>query len=646
MGGITNPEAVGASGAAVAGVWTEEQIRSAVAGANISVLRVALYHQTKDPELLAMESQEYPVRGGALTVFSVPREHHQTIRDKAIAYLLSGAPEVPPPTLEEAAHLMELYSGKRPDPVAAQYGYEELAFEDFPRDTRWNEEGARPGAEDFRVLIVGAGLSAMAAAVQLDRLGIAYDIVERHADLGGTWLINNYPEARVDVSSFVYQFKFEKNYPWSSFFAPRVELQQYANHIVDKYDIRRHIRFGTAVQGAEWDEDAKVWHVHCLCDGEQQETRTANVVISATGLFNTPRIPDIEGLDTFQGRMFHTTHWDESYDFAGKRVALIGTGSTGCQLARGVAAKADHLTIFQRTPSWVTPVEGYHAKIPTDKRWMLDNMPGYHNWFVYLNYYAELQMQKFQEMDPEWIARGGRVNEYNAKLRETLAGFIESKVGYRKDLCEKLTPNVVPMARRLVIDNEWYETCARDNVTVETGGIARITEAGIETTDGAEHAFDLIVLSTGFDVSKYVLPTRYLGRDGISLEDVWEQDGARAFKGMTVNGFPNFFMMYGPNGQARIGSFHSWAENFARYISGLMVHAIEHGKRAMVVKDEAFLRYNADMDEAMKTMLWETETGESYYVNEHGRAGVNMPWSVHEYYAMIREPDIENYEFF
>ncbi len=623
---------------------SERSIRAAVDEANVGVLRVALYHETKDPELAAIPAIEWPIRGGALMAFSIPRETHQLVRDKAVQYLLQRPAPVAPPTKEEAGALMQMFTGKKQSPAAIDYGYEELAFDPVPRDAKWHEKPADHVLDAFEVTIVGAGFSAFAAAIQLDRLGIKWRIVERHEGLGGTWLINNYPEARVDVSTFLYQYKFEKNYPWESYYAPRDELQKYANYIVDKYGLRERMSFNTKLLAANWDEAAHQWAIDLeQADGTTQQI-TSNAIISASGLFNTPKRPDIPGIDTFRGKMFHTTEWDHDFDYAGKRVALIGTGSTGLQLARGVAESAAHLTVFQRTASWVTPVNGYRSKISAGKRWLLDHMPGYNNWFVYLNYYAELQMQDFQEIDPAWVAAGGRVNEKNALFAESLKKQIHDKVAGREDLYEKLVPSVVPMARRLVIDNDWYETVQRDNVTLETGGIDAITETGIRTLDGQEHAFDLIVLSAGFDVSRYLLPAEYVGVDGITLDDLWSTDGARAFKGITLPGFPNFFMMYGPNGQARIGSFHSWAENFSRYIAGLLVHAIEQGGDAIVVTRKAYDDYNASMDQAMRGLLWESETGHGYYVNKHGRSGVNMPWSVHDFFTMIQTTDPENYD--
>ncbi len=624
--------------------YDEAFIREVIEEANVGVLRVALYHQTKDPEVAAIPSIEWPIRGGALMAFSLPRESHEIVKEKAVEYLLSGQLPVAPPTKQEAAKLMEMFTGKKQSPIAVDYGYEELAYDEVPRDAVWHNKPDASVLDDFVVTIVGAGLSAIAAAIQLDRLGIKWRIIERHGDLGGTWLINNYPEARVDVSTFLYQFKFEDNYPWESHYAPRDELQKYANYIVDKYGIRDRMTFNTKLKSAVWQEADKKWKITTEGADGIEDVFDSNAIISASGLFNTPKLPDIPGIETYKGKMFHTTAWDHNFDYSGKKVALIGTGSTGLQLARGVAQKAGHLTVFQRTASWVTPVKGYRSKISDGKRWLLDNMPGYNNWFVYLNYYAELQMQDFQEIDPEWVAKGGRVNEKNALFASSLKEQIRAKVVGRDDLYEKLVPSVVPMARRLVIDNDWYETVQRDNVTLETGGIQEFTEKGIRTKDGVEHEFDLVVLSAGFDVSRYLLPAEYVGIDGITLADLWDEDGARAFKGLALPGFPNFFMMYGPNGQARIGSFHSWAENFSRYIGGLFVHVLEQGEDAIVVRRKAYDDYNTALDQAMKGLLWETETGNGYYVNKHGRSGVNMPWNVHEYYAMIKDIDPENYE--
>ncbi|MBU3003903.1 flavin-containing monooxygenase [Paraglaciecola arctica] len=624
----------------------DSYIRKAVNAASIGALRIALYHQTQDPFLAEMPVSEQPVRGGALTNYVVPREYHQEIRDKAFEFLRNNTQMKPAPTLEEAENLMTLYSGKKPTPQELDFGVEELAFEGFSRKAQWQQQPSKEQIAKYSVTIIGAGFSGMCAAIQLQQLGIAYRIIERHPEVGGTWHVNDYPEARVDVPTFLYQYKFEKSYAWKSFFAPVDELRNYSDYIADKYGIRSHTSFNTKLLSSTWDEDQSKWVLELEDGSGKKETLISNFVISATGVFGTPKLPDIPGIEKFQGKMFHTTQWDHDFDYQGKKVALIGTGSTGTQLSRAIASKASQFTIFQRTPNWVTPIKGYHAEIPEETQWMFDNMPGYLNWFIYTNYFSELNMQDLQELDPQWINNGGKVNQKNQQLRETLTAFIKSKVGHKEGLFEKLVPDHSPLSRRLVIDNEWYDTLVRDNVQLVADGIQQITEDGIIDSKGQKHEVDLIVLGAGFKVSKYLWPVRYQGRNATSIEDMWKTDGARAYKGVSMPNFPNFFMIYGPNAQARAGSFHSVVECLTRHISELIASTVEQDATTIEVKEAAYCDYNAKMDKAMSKLLWEDEQGGgSYYVNEHGRSGLNMPWRLHEFCQMIKEADVEQYDF-
>jgi len=628
----------------LAAVDDVETVRRAVNAASINVLRVALYHQTKDPDLLAMQARQLPVRGGAFSTFVVPKEHHETIREKAFAFLCKESEILDHPDLQETASLMEMFTGMKPTQAELEYGFEELGFEDIPRNATWQSKPSQDKLNNFQVTIIGSGFSGMAAAIQLERLGIKYRILERFAGLGGTWYLNNYPEARVDIPTFSYQYKFEKNYPWKSYFAAQEELQEYAEHIATKYELKQHISFETSLKAATWNEENSCWDLLIENADKQQESYSTNVIISASGLFSTAKLPDITGIDRFAGKMFHTTNWDHDYDYSGKRVALIGTGSTGTQLARGVAQNAAKLSIFQRTANWVTPIKGYHAEVSDEIRWLLNNMPGYQNWFVYSNSISEFGAQDLHELDPEWIAAGGKVNAKNQALRESLTDFIHSKVGADSDLAAKLIPDHSPMSRRLVIDNSWYDTLLRDNVDLIAGGIKEITENGIVDENGVEHDFDLIILGAGFDVSKYMWPVEYKGKDGITLESKWRKDGARAFKGLTIPDFPNLFVIYGPNSQARAGGFHSIVECLSRYIGNLLTHMLENDKGEIAVKETVFQEYNQEMDEALSKLLWEDEQGGGgYYVNEHGRAGVIMPWRLHEFYELINHTDVENY---
>ena len=619
------------------------QIERALSKANVNALRVALFHQTGDPDLPAMPVRKEPIRGGALTSYTLDKKDRATIRKKALAYLLSHSPTRPKPTKAEAVQLMEMFTGEPLSQNEIDYGYEDLAFDPLARSPQWT--GERPAvADDFEAIIVGAGVSGIMAAIHFERVGIKYRILERMDDIGGTWHLNDYPEARVDISTYLYQYKFEENYPWKSYFATRDELQDYFNFIVDKYGLRSKIHLNTSVETASWNEAKKVWELSVQSPDGQSEKMTSNFLISASGLFSTPNLPDIKDIELFKGAMFHTTAWDHDFDYKGKRVALIGTGSTGSQLAPAIAEQAAEFTIYQRTPNWVTPIQDYQAEVSADTKWLLAHMPGYWNWFIYSSYVAEKQIMPLQVLDEDWIAKGGHVNAQNAGLAEALKKFIKSKIGDDEVLFKKLVPDHPPLARRLVIDNGWYDTIVRDNVELVTDSIEAFTESGIVTADGAEREFDLVILSAGFKVSQYLWPVAYEGANGQRLKDLWSKDGARAYLSMALPGFPNFFMYYGPNGQARAGGFHSWAEVYGRYMTNLILHTIETGKRAIEIKREAYQDYNDRMDEAMKSLLWESEGGGGYYVNPQGRSGVNMPWTMDEFYEFVKSPDPENYE--
>jgi 4-hydroxyacetophenone monooxygenase len=622
----------------------EAFLRRVVEHADLNALRLALYQQTRDEDLAGIEVAEFMREGSPFRTLIIPEDQRQTVKDKAVAYLLAHAGSAPiAPNRAEAERMMELFAGQPMGQAHLDYGWEDLAFEGFPRAADWRVKPAPEVLQRFSVTIIGAGFSGILAAIQLDRLGIAYRVFERQAGVGGTWFLNDYPEARVDVTSFLYQFKFEKDYPWKNYYATQAELIEYFDYILDKYDLRRRITLDTKLASADWNESSKTWALGFeRADGEI-EIVESNFVVSAAGLFSTPSLPDIPGIEGFQGEMFHTTAWNHAYDYSGKRVAVIGNGSTGSQLARGVAERARSLTIYQRSPKWLTRVGNYRHEVSPEKRWLLENMPGYVNWFCYGLHVAALQMDAFHDVDRHWQAKGGKVNEKNDQLRASLERFIRRKTG-DGPLSGQLVPDYAPLARRLVVDNGWYDTLLRDNVDLVCGKIERFTSTGIVSADGAEREFDLVVLAAGFDVAKYLWPVRYIGRDGAELEDLWEKDGARAHMTLTLPGFPNFIIMYGPNAGILSGSFHSWIELYTRYFCRLITDTIEKGALSFEVKRSAYEAYNQALDAKMTQKLWlENRNAGGYYINAQGRPGVSMPWSLEEFYPMILEPDLSEY---
>jgi 4-hydroxyacetophenone monooxygenase len=620
-----------------------DTVRRAVDAADPNVLRITLFQLTGDPDLAKMRVTATPVRGGASFNSVLAEEHHDEVRAKSLSYLLNQPTEVPGrPSDAEILRMMEMLSNETFSAAEFRFGLEELALDEFPRDVTWNNRPPDAVLRGFHVAVIGAGISGIAAAVQLERLGIPYTVLERQAGLGGTWHLNRYPDARVDVTSYMYQFKFEKNYPWTEYFASQPETEKYLEHIAAKHDVKSKIRFNVEVTAAEWDEDTATWILTTRADGSE-DTLSANVIISASGLFSTPNLPDIDGINAFAGSIFHTAAWPGSLDLSGKKVALIGNGSSGTQLMPRVAEVAGRLYAFQRTPNWVAKIEGYRTKVAPELRWLFDNMPFYWNWYCYSSYIATTRTQASQVYDREWQARGGLISERNDALRAHLTEYIRTEVGGDPDLAAKCTPTYAPMARRLVVDNGWYRALTRENVELVTDGISRITPAAIISTTGTEYPVDVIILGAGFQVSRYLWPVRYQGRDGRTLEDLWSKDGARSYLGIVMPGFPNMFMFYGPQGQPRAGGFYSWAEIWARYTLKAITAMIESGSRSMECRQDIYQEYNDRLDRENENLIWEREGAGGYLVNDFGRSAVNMPWPIHEYHAWVIDPTLTDY---
>jgi 4-hydroxyacetophenone monooxygenase len=623
-------------------------IRTAIDKANLNALRLALLQVTGDPELAKMRTRRHAIRGGAMFAHVLNDEDVPALKEKAFAYLSKRSPDdpiPPPPSKAEARELMDVFGDEPVEERQFEYNYEELAYEDFPRDAEWSEK--KPSSEkiaDFKVVIIGGGISGLAAAVQFKRLGLNFQVLERQGGIGGTWLLNSYPDARVDTSSFLFQFKFVKNYPWSEYFCTAGETRKYLENVAQQYQVKDHFRFNREVTSAVWQEDTSEWELTVQHADGHTEIIRCNAVVSGTGLFATPNSqPDIEGIKDFKGPIFHTANWDHKVDYRNKRVALLGTGSTGTQLAPGVARDTKQFTVYQRTPNWIMNMDGYRDTIDDYVRYVFDNMPYYWNWYCYSSHVTSQQLQYLQDFDSEWQAKGGVISERNDLVRKNLTEYVVSKAKGIPGLLEKILPKHAPLVRRLVVDNGFYDMLRRDNVELVTDKIEKFTDKGIKSADGVEREFDIVVLGTGFKVTKYFWPCKYVGRNGASMEELWKKDGPRSYLGLVTPGFPNFFSFYGPNHQPRSGGFYSWGEIWARYTATALIHLIENDKKSMDCRKDVFDAYNAALDEQAKGLIWEGE-GHGYYVNEFGRQSVNVPWGTADYHRMVTKPNFDDFE--
>jgi 4-hydroxyacetophenone monooxygenase len=630
-------------------------LRAAVDRAELGALRVALFQATGDPAISAIPLEHTVVRGGAGALPVVPEAYREQLKEAAVSYLRDRVADHVP-RVPEASEIDDLIRLAHGEPIAQDSldaRRDLLAFSPYTR------QAAPPAAgvsvpDGFRVLVVGAGFSGIAIGVQLGLLGIPYTILERRLEEGGVWSINTYPDARVDTLSATYQFSFEKHYPWSEHFARQGELREYLETVARKHGVRENMRFGHEVVRADWHDDDAEWELTVRvdddADGGGEQSLRAAVVVSATGLFSLPRDLALPGVEDFGGEIVHTTDWGQGRDLTGKLVGVIGNGSSGVQLLAAVAREAEHVSVFQRTPQWISPREKYGTPVTPEEQWLLDSMPYYWHWSRYVAIIPLLDAYALLRADEEWIAAGGRVNERNDSLREVLVGYLESQVGDRPDLVERLVPDYAPIARRPVVDNGWYAALTRDDVSLVTDPIERMTATGVRTADGVEHELDLIIAAIGFQTDRYLWSTDYRGRNGDSLHEQWAESGAEAHISMTVPGFPNMFILYGPNSQPVSGAntLPMWFEVWSSYIAQCLLEMFDRGARRIEVRKDVCDDYNERLQARARELVYLTDEGlpgSNYYVNRHGKLGVNVSWDFEEYHQLCSRPDPDDFVF-
>ncbi|GAB2467026.1 MULTISPECIES: flavin-containing monooxygenase [Streptomyces] len=622
-------------------------LECAVECADVNALRMALYQATRDPEIAAVTPQRAFGPVGDTVVFSP--DDIALIRAKAVDYLLTEPDEaaLPVPSREEIVDLLQMAEARELGPDDLIMRHHIPAFTDMPFQAQWTGEKRAP--HDYHVAIVGAGFAGIAMGVQLAQLGVPFTIYERRAEVGGVWSINTYPDVRVDTLSFSYEYSFEKKYPWTEYFARQADVRAYLDYVARKYGVHEHIRFGSDVQVARFDGATQRWTLTVHGEDSSADV-TANVVVAASGVFATPRDLPVEGASGFTGEIVHTARWSNDVEFAGRKVAIIGNGSTGVQLLSKVAEKAESVTVYQRTPQWISPRAHYGAPIAGELQWLIQHMPYYWNWNKYAAGLGTIDLRNVLMPDEEWIANGGAVSERNDMLRELLVGYISHQVDGRQDLIDRLVPDYPPMTRRPVVDNHWYASLTRNNVELVTTPIDRMTGTAIVTADGRARDAELVIAAVGFQTEKYIWPTQYHGPDGATLEDVWAARGAQAHLGMTVPGFPNLFMLYGPNSQpvASGSGLPVWFEIWTGYIAQCIVGMIEHGRSAMAVRQDVFEDFNDRLHEEAQKLIYLSPSSaieKNYYVNAFGRLQMSAPWNGEKFYEMCAGPEDSHFHF-
>jgi cation diffusion facilitator CzcD-associated flavoprotein CzcO len=476
-------------------------------------------------------------------------------------------------------------------------------------DLSYLEEWLRPGVVDHEVLIIGAGFGGLGAGIAMKRLGIEdFLILDRDTGVGGTWHTNTYPGVAVDIPSALYSFSFEPNPDWGRAYAPGEELKGYAEHVTDKYGLREHVRLGVEVRGLTWDETDQRWTAHV----EGGDDLTARLVVVATGILSQPKKPEIAGLDEFTGTIIHTARWSREETLAGQRVAIVGTGATAVQALPEVAKVAESVTVFQRTPIWVTPKPD--LPIPKAVRKLYRYVPA-----------SQRVTRIAAAVLMEYIAAGLLYFDQAPWILRSLEAFSKAHLRLQvsdPDLREKLTPDYNFFCKRPTFSNTYFRCYERENVELVTAGIERLDATGVVARDGSRYDVDTVVLATGFTLQEEgnfpAFPV--VGRNGIEQGAHWREHGYESYAGLTASGFPNLFSMNSPYSFTGLSYFYQ-AEAQMAHMNRVITEMRHRHCVTFEVKPHAQARFVAQMERAAQHSVWRAgscSTANSYYFNSRG----------------------------
>ncbi|MEU3458624.1 NAD(P)/FAD-dependent oxidoreductase [Streptomyces sp. NPDC006733] len=481
-------------------------------------------------------------------------------------------------------------------------------------------------AEHVRVAVIGSGFGGLGAAVRLRREGITdFVILERAASVGGTWRDNSYPGCACDVPSHLYSFSFAPNADWPRTFSGQPHIRAYLERVTDTFGLRPHLRFDSEVLKAAWDEDAKHWHITT-----SQGELTADVVVSATGPLSDPKLPDIPGLDTFPGAVFHSSRWDHDFDIKDKRVAMVGTGASAIQIVPSIQPQVKSLTVLQRTPPWVMP--RMDRGINKAERWLHGTIPGT----------AKARRGLL------WLIREFQVGAFVKRPQLMKATEQIAKNHMRRAIKDpamraKLTPDYTIGCKRILLSNDYYPALAQPNTEVVTSALKEVRGSTIVTSDGTEREVDAIVFGTGFHVTDMPIGDRITGVGGRSLAEHWK-GGMAALRGTTIDGFPNLLLIIGPNTGLGNSSMILMIESSINYVASYLRTLEQTGAAALDAKPAAVQAWNAEMQRRTARTVWNTGGCKSWYLDAEGRNTTAWPGTTAEFRRATRELRLAEYD--
>jgi len=478
---------------------------------------------------------------------------------------------------------------------------------------------------ELSAIIVGAGFSGLAAGIGLKRAGIDdFVILEQGPGVGGTWRDNTYPGAACDIPSHLYSYSFEPSSRWQRAYGGQAEILAYIEHCATRYGLRPHLRFASRVVRCVYDEPSATWTVST----DDGQTRTARALVLGNGALHIPQIPALPGLDTFAGTTFHSARWNHAYDLTGKRAAVIGTGASTIQFVPQIAPNVERLDVFQRTPPWIMPKPD--RAIRARERWMLEHVPGAH-WLRRTGLYWMFESRVLG------FVFAPRLNQLGEKLA---LRYLERAVP-DPALRRRLTPDYRLGCKRVLISNDYYAALGRPNVELVTDGIAAIEPAGIRTTNGELHEVDAIIFGTGFRVVDYLASMQIIGRDGQDLNAVWSKS-VRNYLGINVSGFPNLFLLMGPNTGLGHNSMVFMIEAQAHYLVEAMKAMRRNKLASLEVRPEVEQAFRAELTKKLEHSVW-TSGCSSWYMAPDGEV-LLWPGFTFDYWRRTRRVQLARYE--
>ena len=618
-------------------VFTEDEVRAGLASAELIPLLLAVAAIRGDSGLL--EDRFRPAlltpAIGALAQGGMDPAEVDPLRERLgeqLRHLVVDDLALRPLTDDFLLDCLEFMTGSR-DP-----GYLDL----LRHELNWGVDTTRPPsdlgarAQGRRVAIIGGGISGVAMATRLVHAGVDFVLFEKNTDLGGTWYENRYPGCRLDSNNFGYSFSYAQT-TWGHYFSTQADVRAYIERIAAAEGVLPHVRFSSEVSSLTWTGER--WSV-----GVDGATEEFDFVVSAVGQLNRPRLPVVPGLETFAGRYWHSATWPEGAETAGKRIGLIGTGASGYQIGPAIADQVDSLTIFQRTPPWILPTPGYSSELPAGYRLFLERIPAYRRWLRFHQFWIAMDGRlRFMRADPHWRAPGS-VSAVNAEFREVLEAALQRQFGDHPELLREVVPAYPPGSKRILRDDgAWAATLQRENVELVTDPIERVVAEGIVTTGGRLIELDVLVFATGFTADRFLAPMTVTGEGGRVLAEQW---GSRAetYLGMSVPGFPNFAMLYGPNTNLVVnGSLVFLVEAAVDRILRMIEFVIDADVAAVDVPADVVHDFVRDIDRENAAMAWGDPRVENWYKGASGRVVSVWPFSMRRFWEDTRRDDFPDW---